>query len=72
MEQDELLQMLEQMEKHHADRKEVNAMIFMELNHLSDKELEWIKLQMQITKTRPAVVKLPNGDERKLKWEGLK
>ena len=72
MDQEELLQLLQMREAEKASRKEINLMSFMQVNRLSDKEVEYINLKYDLRKERPAVVKLPNGDERKLNWEVLK
>lgn len=72
MDQEELLQMLQMREAENASRKEINAMVFMQENKLSDMELLWISMKYDLQKERPTIVKLPNGDERKLNWECIK
>ena len=72
MDQEEILQLLEMREAEKASRKEINLMVFMQVNKLSEKEVEFINLKYDLKRERPTVVKLPNGREAKLNWECIK
>lgn len=58
-------------EKQRVSDKEINFTVFAMDNNLSDKEVEYVRLWMQINKRKPDELKMPNGDLKQLSWSKM-